>query len=98
MKLVSKKGDLVAKNLGYSISYTDNESDTGEAENTNYESNDILGLEVTNDSVNAGYDYADEDKDENLSDLGKALKGSSKRLRSHYLFSLCIISRIFPLV
>ena len=96
-KSVGEEGNLVRIDFGKDINNPENKTKTYEVKDTYHEGNDILSLEVTNDSVNAGYDYADEDKDENLSDLGKALKGSSKRLRSHYLFSLCIISRIHPL-
>ena len=85
-KLVSKESDLVAENLSNNVSNLKNEvTNTGEeTDKTYYESNDVLGLKVAQNSVYATNDPTEEDEKQNLSNLRKALEGSGDGLRCHF--------------
>ena len=80
-KSVNKHGEFSVKNGGNNVDYPDNNvSDTGEGnKKANYKGNDVLGLEVLNDSVHTANDSAKEDLDKDLGDLGEAFVGFGKR-------------------
>ena len=90
LRLVSKKSDLIVKNLGYSVDDAEYKTGTYEANDTYNESNDVLGLKITKNSVNSGYYVSKEEEEQNLSNLRKALKLSSNGIGCHFFVSPCI--------
>ena len=94
-KLVSKNGDSVLGDLGDEVNDPSDEvSDTGnENENSYNESNDILGLEITNDAVNACNETSEKDLKKNLCDLGKVLISFSD-FHWYYPFRIIIYTLI----
>lgn len=85
-KLVSEKSDLVVENLCNCVNDTDDEAYTGEAKDTGYESNDILVLKIADDSVNAGYNYAEYEEHENLNEHRECFELSGDGIRlCHFL-------------
>ena len=84
-KLVSKNSDLVVKNLGNYVSDLNNKvADTGEeAEKTCNKGNNVLGLGVTDNSVYAADNPAEDDEEHNLNKLRKVLKLLGDRIGCH---------------
>lgn len=78
------------KNLGNKVNYPSDEvSDTGEGnEKTNYEGNNVLGFEVSNDSLDTANDCAKEKLDKDLSDLGELFVSLGERCRCHWFVLL----------
>ena len=89
--LGSKNGDSVAEDLGYQVDYPEHEAKTEEAEDTDNEGNDVLGLKETDDAIQTADKSAEEDLKKDLNDLRKGLVGSGERIVSHGKHSFVII-------
>ena len=91
-KSVGKEGDLVVKDLGNKVHNPSYYADTGnEGDDACYEGNGVLRLNVSEDSVNASYNRAEEDLNKDLSDLGEILVSLSKSCRCHWFVLLCYV-------
>ena len=73
MKLVSQNADLVLSDLGDQVDQPNNKvTEAGQQTNQAYDqSDDVLGLGVADDAINTADDVAQEQLQQDLSDLGQ---------------------------
>ena len=73
MKLVSQNADLVLSDLGDQVDQPNNKvTEAGQQTNQAYDqSDDVLGLGVADDAINTADDVAQEQLQQDFSDLGQ---------------------------